>query len=94
VAHIFIKANKRANAVPLFSELTSHKSFITPAPTLSNGPVKIPDRDLATAIVAKVLADPPTIVKMRDKGIVTRYTILRPKTSQAAIPTRAPIPRP
>jgi hypothetical protein len=71
VAHIFVKANKRANTVPRLSKLTSHKSFIIPAPTLSDGPAKIPDRDLATAIVAKVLADPPTIVKMRDSGIVT-----------------------
>jgi hypothetical protein len=94
VAHIFIKANKRANAVPLFSKPTYHKSFITPAPTLSDGPAKIPDRVLATAIVAKVLADPPTIVKMRDRGIVTLYTTLRPKTSQAAVPTKASIPRP
>jgi hypothetical protein len=71
VAHIFIKANKRANVVPLFSKLTSHKSFITPAPTLNDGPAKIPDRGLTIAIVAKVLADPPTILKMRDRGIVT-----------------------
>ena len=68
-----MKANKRANVVPLFSKLASHKSFITPAPTLNDGPAKIPDRDLAIAIVAKVLADPPTILKMRDRGIVTRY---------------------
>jgi hypothetical protein len=94
VAQIMNMANNTANKVPVLSKLRSQRSFNIPTPTVKHGPERIPASHLDTAKVVKLLAEPPRIVNTRDNGRVTLYVILRPNTSEVAVASRAPIPRP
>lgn len=93
VAQIMANAISNAKPVPVFSKLTSRRSFIEPAPTVSEGAAKSPARLRATASVVKFFAAPPTIVKMSARGSETLKPIVRPNTSQTAVDTQAPIRR-
>jgi hypothetical protein len=94
VAQITKMTNRTAKLVPVLSKLISQRSFRMPTPTVRHGPENKAARLRATARVAKFWEQPPTMVKIRERGSVAWKTILLPYISQAAVAMRAPIPRP
>jgi hypothetical protein len=72
----------------------SHTSTNDPAETAKAGPPKIPANARHTQSVWMFFASPEPIVKSMKMGRLTKYTILRPNTSERGALNIGPKPRP
>jgi hypothetical protein len=61
-----------------------HRSFRTPAKTLTDGEPTRPDNARQTAIVRKFAADAPTMVKIKCSSNDVLYTYCLPNSSESA----------